>query len=40
MIERHAPGENDPYSEVILDIDEEFYREMFRETVGLPESAL
>ncbi len=39
MIERHAPGENDPYSEVILDIDEEFYREMFRETVGLSESA-
>ena len=38
MIERHAPGENDPYSEVILDINEEFYREMFRETVCLPDS--
>jgi pyrimidine-specific ribonucleoside hydrolase len=35
MIGKHAPGQNDPYLEVGLDIDEEFYRRMFRETVGL-----
>jgi pyrimidine-specific ribonucleoside hydrolase len=39
LIEPHAPGENDPYSEVILDIDEAFYRDMFRETVGLSADA-
>jgi pyrimidine-specific ribonucleoside hydrolase len=35
MIGKHAPGENDPFSEVCLDIDEEFYRQMFREIIGL-----
>jgi pyrimidine-specific ribonucleoside hydrolase len=39
MVERNAPGENDPYSEVILDIDEAFYRAMFRDTVGLAPGA-
>lgn len=34
LVERNAPGENAPYTEVIMDIDEAFYRAMFRETVG------
>lgn len=39
MVDRYAPTSGTPYSEVILDINEEFYRQIFRQTVGQLEEA-